>query len=140
MRASQHLSPNCRISLCLFGDFGDGACLLSAAERQRFISVHNTLLQQCSCGGQLDPKLVSKCEALGRVIAEVYSTSSEHRRHAARVAAGKYRGVQPRACGKWQAKIKRSGVISTLGTFQTPVKAADAYDDAAFELYGWYEC
>ena len=77
----------------MFGELAEEPCLLSAAERQGLLSVHHTLLHDCSRAGKLDPTLVSSCEAMGRVVAEVDATSSKNRRQAAKCAAGNYRGV-----------------------------------------------
>lgn len=48
-----------------------------------------------------------------------------------------YRGVrsQPRRNG-WQARIKVLGKDYYLGTYDTPIDAAKAYDRAAFDAFG----
>lgn len=49
--------------------------------------------------------------------------------------ACRYKGVSPYR-GKWQATIRVEGKLKWLGSFETPVAAAEAYDDAVIEHRG----
>lgn len=49
----------------------------------------------------------------------------------------KYSGVTKHG-NRWQASVKRDGLRTHLGTFDTDVEAAKAYDAAARQLFGEY--
>ncbi len=51
-----------------------------------------------------------------------------------------FKGVWRSATGRWTAEIKDDGVRKYLGTFESEVKAAVAYDRTARELFGDYAC
>ncbi|MBN1508419.1 MAG: hypothetical protein JW955_16340 [Sedimentisphaerales bacterium] len=44
----------------------------------------------------------------------------------------------PKKTGKYSAQIQRDGKITRLGTFDTAIEAARAYDAKALELFGQF--
>jgi hypothetical protein len=115
----------CTLQICLFGkDYSGAASLLSADEVQRVHSVHAIVQKDCSVGGEPDADAVSRCEAVGRVVAEVAATSTAHRVHAAKCAVGNFRGV----CRRGRRHIARMGISlgkdAHLGTFDSKEEAA----------------
>ena len=59
------------------------------------------------------------------------------RTHLGQVPTSRFKGVCWRAGeGKWQANIMKDGVAHRLGRFDDEIAAAQAYDEAARELYG----
>jgi hypothetical protein len=87
-------------------------------------------------GGQPDAEAVSRCGAVGRVVAEVAATSKKHRSQAAKCADGNYRGVSKRG-EKYVAQIQ-AGKSYYLGTFDSKEEAARAFDVEAFTHDGWW--
>jgi hypothetical protein len=59
------------------------------------------------------------------------------RTHLGQVPTSRFKGVSWRAGeGKWAANIMKDGVAYRLGQFDDEIAAAQAYDEAARELYG----
>lgn len=138
----------CRMSVCLWGHVGlakTEATLLSAAEMKRLRNVCACIKQECCRDGKLVLEKVMASEAVGRMVAEVAATSSEHRRAAAKRAQKdpSYRGVvQINSQPQWWAQICRTedgnANISRWGPFDTKAEAARIYDTAALSLHRGY--
>src|SRR5690606_21334655 len=59
------------------------------------------------------------------------------RTHLGQAPTSRFKGVSWKAGeGKWAANIMRDGVAHRLGRFDDEIAAAQAYDEAARELYG----
>jgi hypothetical protein len=57
--------------------------------------------------------------------------------HGGRPCTSQYKGVSwDERAGKWHARIKREGYVRRLGYFHDELAAAQAYDEAARELFG----
>ena len=55
---------------------------------------------------------------------------------ASRGGASQYRGVHRAGSGKWVAQISKDGVRECLGSFESELNAAAAYDNAARRVHG----
>jgi hypothetical protein len=55
-------------------------------------------------------------------------------------SASKYKGVTRRGGNRWRAYITVAGQFMSLGSFDTPEDAAQAYDMAAIEHFGEFAC
>lgn len=72
-----------------------------------------------------------------RTSAEVIHAARPTAARAGKPCASKFKGVAfDRRCGKWRATIRRGGLITTIGEFDTEQAAAEAYDDCAHVWYG----
>ena len=98
-----------RMSICLWGqDLSKAdANLLSSDEIRKYRFEHACIQRLCYRDGKLVPKLVARSATVRRVVAEVYATSSEHRRAAAKRKRGYYRGVSRYGnSSKWREHIE----------------------------------
>eukprot|EP00953_Heterococcus_sp_UTEX-ZZ885_P014619 8276-Heterococcus_DN1.PRE.1 len=84
---------------------------------------------------------------LGALLAEALRLDSMHSRAralqrswqlcaAAKRPSSQFRGVRPRAGGRWDAAITAGGTRTIVGNFSSEQEAARAYDAAARELHG----
>lgn len=55
-------------------------------------------------------------------------------------SASGFRGVYETKRGRWTACVQKEGVQHRLGTFDSAIDAAVAFDDAARELHGEFAC
>lgn len=57
--------------------------------------------------------------------------------HPWKTKASRFKGIRPGRTGKgWCARIKFQGKMTHIGTFDTEIEAAEAYDRVAIELFG----
>jgi hypothetical protein len=68
-----------------------------------------------------------------------FCTRNENNQNRSKFTKGsKYKGVYKTTSGKWQASIKSKGKNFYLGSFETQIDAAKAYNDKAIEFYGQF--
>jgi hypothetical protein len=67
---------------------------------------------------------------------EATATQNSAHRTKPKVGQSQYKGVRPLKSGLWKACIGHNYKSINLGTFTTEMEAAQAYDEAALELWG----